>query len=286
MTHYAHPNVLVDTKWLVEHLNDPDTRIIEVDMSPEPYKDAHIPGAVFWNVFTDLLRADLSINLDKMAVEKLLSRSGIVPETTVIAYGSSPGTGAWIFWLLKLFGHQDVRVLNGEHRQWLTERCPVVSEFSTFAPTQYSAKPLDPNLRVLHEDVQSAIEHPEQVILDVRTLEEYQGKQFLMKPPEGTERAGHIPGAVHVEHLLTLNMDGTFKSFDELQRLYRNKGVTPDKDVFPYCAIGARSAYTWFVLRYLLGYPRVRNYDGSWNQWSRLPNAPIEQSSEATACPP
>ena len=285
MAGYAYPEVLVTPQWLVEHLNDPNIRIVEVDMSPNPFKEMHIPGALFWNIFTDLSGADLSMNLDKTAVEKLLSHSGITPETTVIAYGSYPGTGAWIFWFLKLFGHQPVRVLNGEHRQWMAEGCPVVSEFSTFAPTQYCAKSLDASLRVSHEEVQAAIARPDQIILDVRTLEEYRGEQFLIKPPEGTERAGHMPGAVHIDHLLTLNPDGTFKSFDELQEIYCNKGVTSDREVFPYCAIGARSAYTWFVLKYLLGYPRVRNYDGSWNEWSRLPNVPIEQSSAATVCP-
>lgn len=277
MTDYAHPEVLIDTQWLADHLHDSNLRVVEVDMSSEPYKDAHIPGAVFWNIFTDLLRPELSMNLDATAIEKLLSHSGITHETTVVAYGSYPGTGAWIFWLLKLFGHQDIRVLNGGHQQWMAQSRPVTTELSTFAPTQYRAKPLDASLRVLHEEIQASINHPEKVLVDVRTLEEYRGEHFLMKPPEGTERAGHIPRSVHIEHILTLNEDGTFKSFDELQALYTSKGVTPDKEVFPYCAIGGRSAYTWFVLKYLLGYPHVRNYDGSWNEWSRLPNVPIEK---------
>jgi len=277
MTHYAHPEALIDTQWLTNHLNDSNLRVVEVDMSPEPYKDAHIPGAVFWNISADLLLPDLRMNLNATAVEKLLSRSGITNEMTVVAYGSYPGTGAWIFWLLKLFGHQDVRVLNGGHQKWIAEGRPVTTELSTFAPTRYRAKPLDVNLRVLHEEVQASINCPEQVVLDVRTIQEYRGEYFLMKPPQGMERAGHIPGSVHVEHLLTLNEDGTFKQFDELQALYSGKGVTSDKEVFPYCAIGGRSGCTWFVLKYLLGYPNVRNYDGSWNEWSRLPNVPIEK---------
>ncbi|HEY9735699.1 MAG TPA: rhodanese-like domain-containing protein, partial [Trichocoleus sp.] len=114
-------------------------------------------------------------------------------------------------------------------------------------------------------------------LLDVRTLQEYQGEVFLMKPPEDSERAGHIPGAVHIEHILTLNEDGTFKSFGELQLLFKNSGITPDKEVFPYCAVGGRSAYMWFILKYLLGYPKVRNYDGSWNEWSRVPSVPVER---------
>ena len=149
MSQYAHPEVLVDTQWLMDHLNDPTVRVIEVDMSPEPYKNAHIPGAVFWNIFTDLLRPDFSMNLDPKAIEKLLSRSVISSETTAIAYGSYPNTGAWIFWLLKTFGHDKVYVLNGGYQKWVAESRPLVSELSNFALAQYHAKSPDANLRVL-----------------------------------------------------------------------------------------------------------------------------------------
>lgn len=277
MTNYAHPEVLIDTQWLADHLNEPDIRLLEVDMSPEAYQNNHLPGAVFWNILTDLLLPDLGLNLDKTAIEKLLSQSGITHETTVIAYGSYPGTGAFIFWLLKLFGHQNVCVMNGGHQKWMAEGRPVTAELSTFAPTQYSAKSLDASLRVLPEEIELSLDRPDQVLIDVRTTQEYRGEQFLMKPPEGTERAGHIPGSVHIEHILTLNEDGTFKSFDELQTIYHSQGITPDKEIFPYCAIGARAGYIWFVLKYLLGYPNVRNYDGSWNEWSRMTHAPVEK---------
>lgn len=277
MTHKTDLKVVVDTQWLADRLNDPNLRIVEVEMSTERYQNAHIPGAVFWNIITDLLLPDLRMNLDPSAIEKLLSHSGITNETTVVAYGSYPGTGAWIFWLLKLFGHSDIRVLNGGHQKWIAQGHTVTSELSTFAPVNYRAKPLDASLRVLSDEVYAAIDRPDQILLDVRTLPEYQGEYFLMKPPEGTEKAGHIPGAVHIEHTLTLNEDGTFKSLNQLQALYTSKGITPDKEVFPYCAIGGRSAYTWFVLKHLLGYPNVRNYDGSWNEWSRLPDVPIKK---------
>ena len=267
--------VLVDTQWLADRINDPDLRVVEVDMDPDSHRGARIPGAVFWNVFTDLLLPDLHQNLDAEAIAQLLSRSGITNETTVVAYGSYPGTGAWIFWLLKLCGHQNVRVLNGGYQKWMAEGRAIAPEFSTFAPTPYRAEPIDDSLRVSHEEVRASLDRPDRVVLDVRTIQEYRGERFLMKPPEGTERAGHIPGSVHIEHVRALNEDGTFKSLDELQALYRSQGVTPDKEVFPYCAIGARSGYTWFVLKCLLGYPRVRNYDGSWNEWSRLPDAPV-----------
>ncbi|MGB3507688.1 MAG: sulfurtransferase [Microcoleaceae cyanobacterium] len=276
MTNYAYPEVLIDTQWLAEHLNNSQVRVVEVEMSPQPDRNDHIPGAIFWNI-ADLLLPDLQINLDITAMEKLLSKSGITNETTVVAYGSEPGVGGFIFWLLKLFGHQDVRVLNGGHQKWMSEGRPVTAELSTFAPTEYRAKPIDKNLRVLHEEVKLSIGRPDIVILDVRTIQEYQGEYFSMKPPEGSERAGHIPSSIHVEHILTLNEDGTFKSFDELQTLYSSYGITSDREVFPYCTIGGRSGYIWFVLKYLLGYPKVRNYDSSWNEWSRLPNVPIEK---------
>lgn len=277
MTNYVHPEVLIDTQWLEEHLNDANLRILEVDMSLEPHQNAHIPGAVFWNIFTDLLQPNFCQNLNATAIETLLSKSGITNEMTVVAYGSYLGIGGWIFWLLKLFGHLDVRVLNGGYQKWMAENRPVATTLSTYPQTHYHTQPLDTKMRVLHEEVLASMNHPQQVLLDVRTIQEYRGEYFLIKPPEGTEKAGHIPGSVHIEHLLTLNEDGTFKSFDELQALYSSKGVSPEQEIFPYCAIGMRAGYTWFVLKYLLGYPHVRNYDGSWNEWSRLPNIPIEQ---------
>ncbi len=277
MNHYAHSEVLVDCQWLVAHLDSPNLRVIEVDMNPELYQGRHIPGAVFWNVLSDLFQPNLRINFDPIAIESLLSRSGITQDTTVVAYGSYPGTGAWIFWFLKMIGHSDVRVLNGGHQKWMEQGCPVTAEFSKFAPTQYLPKSLDTSLQVLSEEIQAAISNPNQVLVDVRTLAEYRGDVYLIKPPEKTERAGHIPGAVHLEHILTLNDDGTFKSFNELQALFRSKGITPDKEIFPYCAVGGRSAYIWFVLKYLLGYPHVRNYDGSWNEWSNLAHVTVER---------
>ncbi|BAZ02063.1 rhodanese domain protein [Tolypothrix tenuis PCC 7101] len=279
MSQYAHPEVVIDTQWLMDHLNDSSVRVVEVDMSPEPYKNAHIPGAVFWNIFTDILTPDLRINLDPTSIEKLLSRSGISPDTTVVAYGSYPGTGGWIFWLLQLFGHNRVYFLNGGYQKWVAEGRPLAAELSTFTPTHYQAKAPDANLRVLLAEVQASLSQKERVLLDARTSQENNGELFMMQPPQGTERAGHIPGAVHIEHTLTLNADGTFKSAEELHHLYSSQGITAEKEVFPYCAIGGRSAYTWFVLKYLLGYPKVRNYDGSWNEWGRLPDALIEQSS-------
>ena len=276
MTDYAYPDVLVDTQWLGDHLNDPKVRIVEVGMSPDLFKNTHLPGAVFWGIFSDLSQSDMSMNLNPKAIEHVLSRSGIMPETTVVAYGSDPAIGGVIFWLLTLFGHQHVRVLNGGHQKWIAESRPVAAECSTFPLTRYQTNSIAPNLRVLQQEIQASLKDSAQVLLDVRTDEEYRGEYFMMKPPEDEERAGHIPGAVHIEHVRAVNDDGTFKSFDQLQHLYQQQGITPDREIFPYCAIGGRSAFIWFVLKYLLGYPNVRNYDGSWNEWSRLPDVPIE----------
>lgn len=276
MTNYAYPDTLVDTQWLADHLDDPNLRVVELAMSPDLLENAHIPGAVFWSIFPDLSQPDMSIKLDQSAIETVLSRSGITPETTVVAYGSDIAIGGVVFWLLTLFGHQNVKVLNGGYQKWIAESRPVTTKFSDFAPTQYQTKPLDPKLRVLQAEVEASLKDPEQILLDVRTVEEYRGEYFMMKPPEGQERTGHIPGAVHLEHTRVVKDDGTFKSFDNLKTLYSQQGVTQDKEVFPYCAIGGRSAFVWFVLKYLLGYPNVRNYDGSWNEWSRLPGLPIE----------
>lgn len=277
MSNYAHPEALVDTAWLAAHLNDATVRIVEVDTSPEQHQNAHIPGAVFWNSFTDLLLPNLSINFDPAAMAGLLSRSGITPETIVIAYGSYPGTGAWIFWLLNVFGHTNVRVLNGGQRKWVAEGRPVTAELAQFPPTQYPIPQSNVELRVFQKEVQDSLGRSDRLLLDVRTAQEYQGEWFLMKPPEGSEQAGHIPGAVHLPHDLALNEDGTFRSVEELQALYQDKGVTADQEIFPYCAVGGRSGFVWFVLKYLLGYPQVRNYDGSWNEWSRVAHAPIEK---------
>ncbi|WP_017297166.1 sulfurtransferase [Nodosilinea nodulosa] len=275
MIPYAHPEALVDTQWLSDHLHDPTLRILEVDMSPEPYQNNHIPGAVFWNILKDVFQPDLRINFEPDAIASLLSRSGIANETTVIAYGSYPGTGAWIFWFLNVIGHQNVRVLNGGHQKWLAEGRPVASKFATVSPRSHQPRLLNMDLRATKDEVLAAINDPQRVLLDVRTLPEYVGEVFLMEPPKNGERAGHIPGAVHLEHTLTLNEDGTFKSVEELQTLFSSQGIAPEKEVFPYCAVGGRSAYMWFVLKHLLGYANVRNYDGSWNEWSRLADTPI-----------
>lgn len=278
MFNYTHPKVLVDTHWLTDHLSDANLRLIEVNLSPQKYNEGHLPGAIFWNILTDLLLPDLHLNLDPIAVEKLLTRSGITNDTTIVAYGDFSATGAWIFWLLNIFGHRDVRVLNGGRQKWIAENRSLTKEPTIVNPTQYQIKSPDDSLRILWQEVRESMYRADRVLLDVRSPQEYYGEYFMMKPPQGEERSGHIPGAVHLDYELTLNEDGTFKSFEELQALFKSKGITPDKEIIPYCAIGARSGYIWFVLKYLLGYRKVRNYDGSWNEWSQLSDAPIERT--------
>jgi thiosulfate/3-mercaptopyruvate sulfurtransferase len=269
MSSYACADVLVETQWLVEHLADEDLRIIEADFSPEECKDAHIPGAVFWSWLGDICKPDMSLNLDPDAMAQLLRRSGIAENTMVVAYGSNPAASGLIFWMLSLFGHQRVKVLNGGYQKWITEGCPVTKEFAKVTSTRYPVKSLSHNLRVFQKEVEQALGDDRYILLDVRSQEEYDGKLFMMQPPVDGEQAGHIPGAIHLPFEQMLNGDGTFKSVDELQALLGHHGITADKIVFPYCAEGGRSGFIWFVLKYLLGYPEVRNYDGSWLEWSR-----------------
>ncbi|MFN6512906.1 MAG: sulfurtransferase [Nostoc sp. CreGUA01] len=272
MSEYTDSNILVNTQWVFEHLNHPNIRLIQADMNPQTYNTGHIPGAVFWNITTDLLLPDYRINFDPVAWQKLLENSGITNDTTVVAYGDFAATSAWLFWLFKVFGHDDVRVLNGGYQKWLSEGYPVAIDSQLITPTEYQPQTPNANSRAFLHDVQESIGKSDTVLVDVRTPQEYSGEWFFMQPPQGTERAGHIPGAVSVYYELAVNEDGTFKSVEELQTLYTNKNITSEKEVITYCAVGGRSAHTWFVLKYLLGYSKVRNYDGSWNEWSRIPN--------------
>ncbi len=275
MTGYAHPEVLVDTNWLESHLLDPQLRLLEVDTTPNACSGQHLPGAIFWSILKDLSHPDMRMKLESSSVADLLSHSGITPQTTVVAYGSNIGVSAVIFWFLKLFGHDNVFVLNGGHQKWVAEGRPTTDSLDKASPTSYPVGTPNPALRTTYTVVRASLGEPQQVLLDVRTQQEYDGEHFLFKPPEGSERAGHIPGAIHLDYVQMLNKNGTFKSAETLRLLFDQHGITPDKTIIPYCAIGGRSAFAWFVLTYLLGYPNVQNYDGSWNEWSRLPDAPI-----------
>ncbi len=275
MSQYRYPDAIVDTEWLLDRLEDPNICIIEMDLDPEQYQQGHIPGTIFWHA-SKISLSDLSINFDLANLENLLSSSGINNNTTVIAVpGKFPATAGLIFWLLKFLGHDDVRILNGGRQKWIAKGLPLTKEEPKITPSNYKIESQDNSLRVFHQEVYESINQSDRVIVDVRTPQEYSGEIFTIAPPIKTERGGHIPSAIHLYYEASLNEDKTFKSFDELEKIYSQKGITRDRLIIPYCAVGARSSHTWFVLKYLLGYPNVRNYDGSWNEWSRIEGMPI-----------
>jgi thiosulfate/3-mercaptopyruvate sulfurtransferase len=286
MAEYAHPEVLVTTDWVAEHRNDPKVRIVEVDVDTSAYDQGHVPGAIGWNWQTQLqdpVRRDL---VDKRAFEELLGRSGISNDTTIITYGDNNNWfAAWAFWELKYYGHSDVRIMNGGRKKWLEEKRPLSTEAPGVQASSYRAKEPDQAIRARREEIFAVLERRSPAkLVDVRSVDEFTGK--VIAPPGMTEtaqRGGHIPGAVHVPWAQAVNEDGTFKTADALRQLYGGKGVTGDTEVIAYCRIGERSSHTWFVLRYLLGYNKVRNYDGSWTEWGNLVGAPIEKELAAVA---
>jgi thiosulfate/3-mercaptopyruvate sulfurtransferase len=275
---YAHPEALVEARWLAGHRADPGLRIVQVDASAEPYSSGHIPGAVLWVRDRDLedpVRADIP---SEGQFQALMARSGISPQTTVMLYGEGSNRQAtWAFWLLKLYRHQKVQLLNGGLRAWQQAGLPLSTDLPAVRATSYPATQPDPSLRALHSSVQAALGKPSVALVDVRTPEEYRGQDNPEHPQAGLRRLGRIPGAVHLPWELALNPDGTFKSREELEQLYKSKGVTPAREAVTYCRLGVRASHTWFVLKELLGYPAVRLYDGSWSEWGNLVGVPIER---------
>lgn len=282
---YANPAALVSTEWVAQHLNDPNVRLIEVDVDTTAYEQGHIPGAVGWNWTTQLsdrVRRDI---LSKEAWERLLSEAGVTPDTQIVFYGDNNNWfAAYAYWLAKMFGHERVALMNGGRKKWELEGRPMTTEVPTYPPTNYRAKEPDLSLRAYARDVLEALGRPDEALVDVRSPAEFNG-EILAPPglPETAQRAGHIPGAQNVPWGQAVNEDGTFKSPEELRRLYEGKGVTPDKEVIAYCRIGERSSHTWFVLKELLGYPKVRNYDGSWTEWGSMIGVPIENPAAQKA---
>ena len=282
MTHpgYTHPNVLVETGWVAQQLGDPRCRFIEVDLDIEVYHAGHIANAVGWDWQVDIqdpLRRNIP-NQTQMA--GLLSRSGIANDTTIILYGDRHNLFAsYAFWLLKYYGHADVRLMNGGRKKWLTEGRPLTSTATHPEPTPYTIKTTHPSLRARREQVLACIGDADVTLVDTRSEKEYAGALLAPEhlPQEGALRGGHIPGAVNMPWGLSVKRDGTFKSTAGLRTLYTEAGISPDKQVIAYCRIGERSSLTWFVLTYLLGYPQVANYDGSWTEWGNLIDVPIEK---------
>jgi thiosulfate/3-mercaptopyruvate sulfurtransferase len=273
------PDVLVSTDWVAQHHGDPNVRVVEVDVDTAAYDQGHVPDAVGWNWTTELCDTLVRDIVPKAKVEELLGRAGITPETTIVLYGDNNNWfAAWAFWQLKIYGHKDVRIMNGGRKKWLAESRELDTTTAKPAPTTYKAKDPDFSLRALLPEVQSAYKRSDTVLVDVRSPQEFTG-EILAPPglPETCQRGGHIPGAKSIPWAKACNDDGTFKSREELTALYGGQGVTPDKNVIAYCRIGERSSHTWFVLRHLLGFSNVKNYDGSWTEWGNLVGAPVER---------
>ena len=276
---YAKP-VLVTTEWLADHLDE--VVVAEVDENPDLYDEGHVPGAIKLHWRDDLqdpVERDL---IEKDAFEQLLGGLGIENDTTLVLYGDRNNWfAAYAYWYLKIYGHEDVRILDGGRQKWLDENRELSTDVPSPQSTSYTANERDESIRTYRDEVRESLGASGRALVDVRSPQEYAGE--LIAPPgyeqEGAQRAGHIPTAQSIPWAQAVRDDGTFKAADELRELYGAKGITPDKAVTAYCRIGERSAHTWFVLRELLGYDNVRNYDGSWTEWGNLVDVPIEKGS-------
>jgi len=279
---YAHPDYLVSTDWVAEHLNDPNVRIVESNEDPLLYASGHIPGAVQVDWTSDLndqLRRDY---LDKRGFEALMSRIGATRDTLIVFYGDKNNWWAcYAFWVFQLFGHSNARIMDGGRLKWVNENRPLTRDIPTFTPSVYVAPDRDDSQIRAFRDQVLAHSNAGKPLIDVRTPDEYSGKKLHMPeyPQEGALRGGHIPGAKNVPWAKAINPEtGEFRSADELRAIYeQEQGLKPEDDIITYCRIGERSSHSWFVLKYLLGYPNVRNYDGSWTEWGNLVNVPIEK---------
>jgi thiosulfate/3-mercaptopyruvate sulfurtransferase len=273
-------DVLVDTEWVAAHGRDPKVKLVEVDVDTSAYRGGHIAGAIGWNWTSQLgdqIRRDIP---DQAGWEKLLSDSGISNDDTIIFYGDNNNWfAAFAYWVAKMYGHNDAKLMNGGRKKWELEQRPLTTDETPISASKYQAKPADASLRAFQRQVQDSLGKAGTALVDVRSAPEYTGE--ILAPPglmETAQRGGHIPGAKSVPWLQTVNdADGTFKSADELRERYAKEGITPDQDVIAYCRIGERSSHTWFALHELLGFPNVRNYDGSWTEWGSMIGVPIEK---------
>jgi thiosulfate/3-mercaptopyruvate sulfurtransferase len=281
MADYARPDSIVTTDWVAEHLNDPKVRLIEVDVDTAAYETGHAPGAVGWNWKSDLETHVVRDVADKEGIEKLLSQAGVDKDTTIVLYGDNNNWfAAYALWLLQYYGVENVKLMNGGRKKWIDEGKPITTEKPSHPQTKFSVKEPNSKIRAMRDEVFKALDKKQGIALvDVRGPKEYSGELLAPEnlPQEGSQRGGHIPGAKNIPWATAVNEDGTFKSREELEKIYGEQGITPDKDVIAYCRIGERSAHTWFVLTHLLGYENVRNYDGSWTEWGSLVGAPIEK---------
>jgi thiosulfate/3-mercaptopyruvate sulfurtransferase len=277
---YAHPDKLVETQWVAEHIGDPEVRIVEVDQNPTTgYDEGHITGAarLFWKEdLWDPLKRDYASS-ERFA--EVVGRAGISHETTVILYGDANRFASYAFWVFSYYGHPDVRLMNGGRTRWVKEGRELAKEIPQSMPKPYPIPRPDPGIRALRDDVLAGLGNPDLILVDARSTEEYRGERVGAPGGQnhGAERAGRIPGAIHVPWKSMVHDDETFKSADELMGLYTVKNVTPEKEIIVYCRLGHRASFAWFVLTYLLGYPRVRLYDGSWTEWGSIVGVPIEK---------
>lgn len=280
---YAHPETLVDTRWVEEHLKDTEkVRLAEVDYDPKAnYELGHVPNAVLFDWKKDINDPLYRNILSKKDCENLLQKVGINNDTTLVLYGDfNNWFAAFAFWVFKYYGYQDIRLMNGGRKKWLEEDRPISKDIPTYTRGNFKASDPDNNIRVFLNQVKEALNAKDTIkMVDVRSPKEFTGE--ILAPPEypteHAQRGGHIPSAANIPWGQAVNDDGTFKSAEDLEKIYHPKGITPDKEIISYCRIGERSSHTWFVLKYLLGYPNVRNYDGSWTEWGNIIDNPIEK---------
>src|SRR6185369_12709829 len=287
MANYAHPEVLVTTDWVKDNLDKPGIKLVEIDVDTKAYDAGHVPGAIGFNWQTQLqdqVRRDI---IGQEAFEKLVGGAGVSAKDTVILYGDNNNWfAAYGFWLFKIYGHKDVKLMNGGRVKWLNESDKALTtDKSNPSPVQYKATQVDLQLRAMLPQVMDASKGGKLNLVDVRSPDEFTGK--VIAPPgmsETAQRGGHIPGAKSIPWSTAVNPDGTFKSPDDLESIYlQQKGVDRNRDTIAYCRIGERSSHTWFVLKYLLGLNNVKNYDGSWTEYGNIVAAPIERGECAAA---
>lgn len=277
---YVNPEVLVDTEWVAQNSNSSTVKLVEVDVDTKSYDSGHIAGAVGWNWQTDLTTQPVRDLISTDQLNALLSSSGVNDGDTLVLYGDNNNWfAAWAFWQLTMAGYPDLRLMNGGRLKWAAEGRALTADVPSPEAGNATVPGGDHSLRATREDVLSGIGQAERGLVDVRSPGEFSGELLAPDnlPQEGAQRGGHVPGASNIPWLTAVNDDGTFKSADELREIYEGKGITADKDIVAYCRIGERSSHSWFALKYLLGYPNVRNYDGSWTEWGSMVGVPIER---------
>jgi thiosulfate/3-mercaptopyruvate sulfurtransferase len=278
---YWHPNALVETQWVGDHLDDAQIRIAEVDYNPSTnYRLGHIPGAVLFGWREDLNNPSYRDIISKQSCEDLLQKAGVNNDTLLILYGDYKNWFAtFAFWVFNYYGLQDIRIMNGGRKKWFEEDRAVSVDVPSYSIGNFKASPPDKSIRAFMPYLKKRAKSKDMILVDVRSEDEFTGKILAAAeyPSEHTQRGGHIPGSVNIPWNLVTNVDGTFKSADELKELYDSKSITPDKEIITYCRIGERSSHTWFVLKYLLGYPDVKIYDGSWTEWGNIIRNPVEK---------